>query len=299
MRAADTGLYHLGHASPLTIGVHLSATRLTLVAFKPIDRLERPVILALDALATTLLDRASRAGTPEVFYEAHAIEDPKVPGTLLAYCSHVIFDLADLKGADEVVDFSRFEVPVDGAGMLATWDNRLITSRWDKNEFGQRNRAKRGSQIACYVWMPLATGSFYDSRIILPFAGAFGFGGTADPVLLGPEEAPSDARGYLRYYWSAAVPDNLAEHLVVTPEAWIDIPLQLIENADGTPLTHSTRLKLEALSGYLPQTRVVTDAEGRAVIRACALGLRAGDTLSIKINTDHYTAVGRVDVAVI
>ena len=295
MRAADTGLYHLGHASPLTIGVNLSATRLTLVAFKPIDRLERPVILALDALATTLLDRASRAGTPEVFYEAHAIEDPRVPGTLLAYCSHVVFDLADLKGADEVVDFSRFEVPVDRAGMFSTWDNRLITSRWDKNEFGQRNRAKRGSQIACYVWMPIATGSFYDCRIILPDMQVYGFGGTADPVLLGPEEAPSDGRGYLRFYWSVRLPDDLT----VAPEAWIEIPVQLVENADGTPLAHSTHLKLEALSGFVAQTRVVTDAEGRAVIRACALGLRAGDTLSIKINTDHYSAVGRVDVPVI
>jgi hypothetical protein len=295
MRAADTGLYHLGHASPLTIGVNLSATRLTLVAFKPIDRLERPVILALDALAATLLDRPSRAGTPEVFYEAHAIEDPSAPGTLLAYCSHVIFDLADLKGADEVVDFSRFEVPVDRAGMLATWDNRLITSRWDKNEFGQRNRAKRGSQIACYVWMPIATGSFHDCRIILPNLQVFGFGGTADPVLLGPEEATSDGRGYLRFYWSVRLPEDLT----VSPEAWIEIPLHLAENADGTPLAHSTHLKLEALSGYVAQTRVVTDAEGRAVIRACALGLRAGDTLSIKINTDHYTAVGRVDVAVV
>ena len=299
MLAADKGLYGLGHASPLRIGVHLTATRLTVVAFKPVGRAEQLLVMDLATLAAAIVESASEAGAPQALFAGHAVEDPHNPGALLAYTSHVIFDLGDLQGADEVVDYSRFEIPVDDVGMLSTWDNRLITSRWDKNEYGRRNRAKRGVGIACYVWMPIATGSFHDSRIILPFAGTFGFGGTADPVLLGPEEAASDARGYLRYYWSAAVPDNLGEHLVVAPEAWIDIPLQLVENADGTPLTHSTRLKLEALSGYLPQTRVVTDAEGQAVIRAAAFGLRPGETLSIKINTDHYTAVGRVDVAVL
>ena len=87
--------------------------------------------------------------------------------------------------------------------------------------------------------------------------------------------------------------------LVVAPEAWVEIPVHLVENADGTPLAHSTRLKLEALSGYLPQTRVTTNDQGAAVIRAAAFGLRAGETLSFKINTDHYTAVGRVDVPVL
>ncbi len=295
MLTADKGLYSLGHPSPLRIGVHLTATRLTVVAFKSVGRAEKLLVMDIATLAAGILGAPSEAGAPQALFAGHAVEDPHNPGALLAYTSHVIFDLGDLQGADEVVDYSRFEIPVDAAGMLSTWDNRLITSRWDKNEYGRRNRAKRGSGIACYVWMPLATGSFHDCRLILPLAGTFGFGGTADPVLIPEAEAPSDARGYLRFYWSAQVP----EYLTVTPEAWIEIPVQLVENADGTPLTHSTRLKLEALSGYLPQTRVVTDAEGRAVIRACALGLRAGDTLSIKINTDHYTAVGRVDVAVI
>lgn len=299
MLTADKGLYSLGHPSPLRIGVHLTATRLTVVAFKSVGRTEQLLVMDLATLAADIESCASEAGACQVLYAGQAIEDPHQPGALLAYASHVIFDLGDLQGADEVVDYSRFEIPVDAAGMLSTWDNRLITSRWDKNEYGRRNRAKRGSGIACYVWMPIATGSFHDCRIILPFAGAFGFGGTADPILLGPEEAASDARGYLKFYWSTVVSEGHAGNLVVAPEAWIEIPVHLVENADGTPLTHSTRLKLEALSGYLPQTRVVTDAEGQAVIRAAAFGLRPGETLSIKINTDHYTAVGRVDVPVI
>lgn len=295
MHATDTGLYRLTHDSALRIGVSLTDTRLTLVAFQRVATLDGLAVMDMATLAAPILEGPSDAGVPKSFFPGYAIEDPSKPGALLAYRSHVAFDLKDLQGADEIVDYSRFEIPVDDNGMLSTWDNRLITSRWDKNEYGRRNRAKRGAGIACYVWMPIATEHFADTRIILPFAGAFGFGGTADPVLLAEADAPSDARGYLQFYWSVTAPAGLT----VAPEGWVDIPLQLVENADGAPFAHATRLKLEVLSGYVPQSRVLTDAQGRAVIRACALGLRPGETLSLKINTDHYTSVGRVDVAVV
>lgn len=294
MRATDTGLYCLTHESTLRIGVSLTETRLTLVAFKRVARLEDLVLTDLATFVGPILEGPPDAGVPKAFQRGFAIEDPGSPGAVLAYRSHVAFDLTDLQGADEIVDYSRFEIPVDDEGMLSTWDNRLITSRWDKNEYGRRNRAKRGAGIACFVWMPIATGSFADTRIILPFAGSFGFGGTVDPLAVSSEDAPGDTRGYLQFYWSVTAPAGLT----VTPDGWVEIPLQLVENADGAPLAHATRLKLEVLSGYVPQSRVVTDAQGRAVIRACALGLRPGETLSLKINTDHYTSVGRVDVAV-
>ena len=295
MHANDTGLYCLPHDNPLRVGVACTETRLTIVAFKRVATLDGFVLKDMTTLESRILEGASDAGGPKSFFPGYAIEDPGAPGALLAYRSHVAFDLTDLQGADEIVDYSRFEIPVDDEGMLSTWDNRLITSRWDKNEYGRRNRAKRGAAIACYVWMPIATGSFADTRIILPFAGSFGFGGTADPASLSAEEAAGDTRGYLQFYWSVTAPADLT----VAPDGWVDIPLQLVENADGAPLAHATRLKLEVLSGYVPHGRVVTDDQGRAVIRACALGLRPGETLSLKINTDHYTSVGRVDVAVV
>ena len=295
MHATDTGLYRLTHDSALRIGVSLTDTRLTLVAFQRVTTLDGLAVTDMATLAGPILEGPSDAGVPKSFFPGYGIEDPGAPGALLAYRSHVTFDLKDLQGADEIVDYSRFEIPVDDDGMLSTWDNRLITSRWDKNEYGRRNRAKRGAGIACFVWMPIATGSFADTRIILPFAGSFGFGGTDDPVSMSAAEAAGDTRGYLQFYWSVTAPAGLT----VTPDGWVDIPLQLVENADGAPLAHATRLKLEVLSGYVPQSRVLTDAQGRAVIRACALGLRSGDILSLKINTDHYTSVGRVDVAVV
>ena len=295
MHKTDTGLYQLTHESRFRIGVSLTKTRLTLVAFKRLVRLDGLVLTELAALTEPIMEGPPDAGVPKSFQKGFAIEDPGSPGAVLAYCSHLAFELTDLQGADEIVDYSRFEIPIDVEGLLATWDNRLITSRWDKNEYGQRNRAKRGSAIACYVWMPIATGSFADTRIILPFAGAFGIGDTPDPIVLHEGTQLSDTRNYLGYYWHVVTPRDLT----VVPDGWVEIPLHLAENADGSPLAHVTRLKIEPLSGYVPHARVVTGADGQVLIRACALGLHPGETLSLKINTDHYTSVGRVDVAVV
>ena len=295
MHDIDTGLYCLTHDSRLKIGVSLTDSRLTLVAFKRIAALDGLALTDMATLAPPILDGPSDAGVPKSFFLGQAIEDPGAPGALLAYRSHLAFDLTDLQGADEIVDYSRFEIPIDHEGMLSTWDNRLITSRWDKNEYGQRNRAKRGSAIACYVWMPIATGRFEDTRIILPFAGSFGIGDTPDPIVLHEGAQVSDTRNYLGFYWHVVMPSDLT----IAPDGWVEIPLHLAENADSAPLAHTTRLKIEVLSGYVPHARVVMDAKGRAMIRACALGLCSGETLSLKINTDHYTSVGRVDVAVV
>ncbi len=295
MLEADKGLYCLGLDAGYRLGVDLTPTRLTLVSFVPAVPEDSLPEIALEALAGEILTGAADGGMARQDRMGFAIEDPDEEGTYLAYRSHMTFDLEDLRGADEIVDYSRFEVPIGDDGGLGTWDNRLITSRWDKNEYGKRNRAKRGAGIACYIWMPLATGSFADTRMIFPAAGGFGFGGGAfQPVALSLEAAPSDNRGYLRSYWSVFSPADLS----VRPDGWVDIPIQLVENADGSDLAYATRLKLEALSGYLPQMRITTDEQGQAVIRACALGLTVGETLSLKINTEHYSSVGRIDLAV-
>ena len=77
------------------------------------------------------------------------------------------------------------------------------------------------------------------------------------------------------------------------------VPIQLVENADGSNLALATKLKLDALSGYLPKKRVTTAADGSAATTVTALGLSPGDILDIKINTDHYTGIGRIQVAVV
>ena len=55
MLTADKGLYSLGHPSPLRIGVHLTATRLTVVAFKSVGRTEQLLVMDLATLAAGIL----------------------------------------------------------------------------------------------------------------------------------------------------------------------------------------------------------------------------------------------------
>ena len=120
-------------------------------------------------------------------------------------------------------------------------------------------------------------------------------GNTPVPQAIDNTAFPSDSRGYLDCYWSASAPTGLT----VPAGGSINIPIELIENADGSSLAHATKLKLDALSGYLPKKRVTTAADGSAATTVTALGLSPGDILDIKINTDHYTGIGRIQVAVV
>ena len=108
-------------------------------------------------------------------------------------------------------------------------------------------------------------------------------GNTPVPQAIDNTAFPSDSRGYLDCYWSASAPTGLT----VPAGGSINIPIELIENADGSSLAHATKLKLDALSGYLPKKRVTTAADGSAATTVTALGLSPGDILDIKINTDH------------
>jgi len=64
-------------------------------------------------------------------------------------------------------------------------------------------------------------------------------------------------------------------------------------------VSRAATFKLEADAGYLPRRRVTTDANGHGVISVEARGLAVGDVISVKINTEHYTAIGKLRVEVV
>jgi hypothetical protein len=58
-------------------------------------------------------------------------------------------------------------------------------------------------------------------------------------------------------------------------------------------------LKLESDAGYLPKRRLMTDASGAGSFAVDALGLSPGDQIAVKINTEHYTAIGKIILEVV
>jgi hypothetical protein len=289
------GFYALASTLPYRMAVHLTGAVLTIGLFRGIEA--DKVDIGFDVLAAHIQSAPREGGRFDPAYAGFVTGDFPGSKALYRYLGRVSLDLAGARGKDELVDYSRIEFTCTNDGQLNTWENRLIRSRFDKNELGVRNRAKGDLTSLCYIWMPIATGLLADTRIILVEGPEphIMLGETPMPQAIDNAAFPSDSRGYLDCYWSASTPNGLT----VPAGGSMNIPIQLVENADGSNLAHSTKLKLAALSGYLPKKRVTTAADGSAVITVTALGLTLGDILDIKINTDHYTGIGRIQVDVV
>ena len=289
------GFYALTGTLPYRLALHLTDTMLTIGLFNGIE--EGLVDIGFDVLAAHIQTAPREGGRFDPAYKGFVTGDLPGSTTLYRYLGRVSLDLVGARGKDELVDYSRIEFTCTSGGQLNTWENRLIRSRFDKNELGVRNRAKGDLTSLCYIWMPIATGSLADTRIILVEGTEphIMLGNTLVPQSIDNAAFPSDSRGYLDCYWSASTPSGLT----VPAGGSLTIPIQLVENADGSNLAHITKLKLDALSGYLPRKRVTTAADGNAATTVTALGLSPGDILDVKINTDHYTGIGRIQVAVV
>ena len=289
------GFYALTGNGPYRMAVDLTDTVLTIGLFKGIE--EGLVDIGFDTLAAHIQSAPREGGRFDPAYKGFVTGDLPGSTALYRYLGRVSLDLAGARGKDELVDYSRIEFTSTKDGQLNTWENRLIRSRFDKNELGVRNRAKGDLTHLCYIWIPIMTGSLADTRIIL-------IGDPDSHIRLGETpllqsidrgDFPSNSRGYLDFYWSTSTPTGLT----VPAGGSLTVPIQLIENADSSDLNHVVPLKLEALSGYLPKRRVTTATDGSAIITVTALGLSPGDILDVKINTDHYTGIGRIQVEVV
>jgi hypothetical protein len=79
----------------------------------------------------------------------------------------------------------------------------------------------------------------------------------------------------------------------------VDVPIALRWNADGSAFAHAIALKLESDAGYLPKRRLITAADGTGSFAIEALGLSPGDRIAVKLNTEHYTAIGKIVLEVV
>jgi hypothetical protein len=70
----------------------------------------------------------------------------------------------------------------------------------------------------------------------------------------------------------------------VPSDGWVELGLELEHG-------HDTTVYLEAISGYLPKTRITT-AHRKATFKVCALGLSPGDELRVKAGFKFYTGRG-------
>ena len=209
-------------------------------------------------------------------------------------------------GEDELVDVSLIDFPLGSNGRPETWRNRFARSAREKIADAPRFRARAAAVNALSIFMPIKPAGLSECRAELLSAvePVFLNGSAPDGVL---EEASLDESGqrYRQFFFSAVAEfeagngTDAGAVLRVPAGGSVDVPFRLIWNGDGTPVERALRLKLEADAGYLPRRRVSTDATGRGVVRIEARGLDAGEQIALKINAEHFTALGKLIVEVI
>jgi hypothetical protein len=199
-----------------------------------------------------------------------------------------------MTGLDELVDYSIIDIMTDNQGFPTVWRNRFALTKNEKISTSFRWRSLTDNSNALVVFMPFDTGSFDDCRIEVLCK--------KDPILLNnttlagrvdDDTIPNDGLYYKKWFYYAD-----ASTATVAPNGTVEIPFTMKWNNDDTAVGKSSTYRLECDAGYLPKAKVTTDATGAGTIKFTALGLEAGDTANIKINSTHFTNIGKITVNV-
>lgn len=202
-----------------------------------------------------------------------------------------------MRGRDELVDYSLIDIAVGHNGQPLPWRNRFAQSAREKVDLSFRHRARTQIANALVIFMPIAV-PFDQLRIEVLC--------DQDPILLNGTEIvgrvddatiPKDGQWFRQFYFHAVAVEGAA--LTVPAGGRVEVPVALNWNAGGTPCAHALTLKLESDAGYLPKRRLMTGPDGTGSFAVEAVGLSPGDQIAVKINTEHYTAIGKIVLEVV
>jgi hypothetical protein len=217
-----------------------------------------------------------------------------VPGheeQVFSFRGKAVFDLDGMLGADEVVDHSAIDIPIDHTGSPIAVVNRFSETKLAKSRQGFRYRALFPQSSGLVVHLPFVAESLRDV-VVEATHGPLGYAGDRPDQTVPLAESGS----IQQFYW------HIEAHAPAVPAgASADVSFRIVCNdpAGTRPPVRPTRIFIYADRGYLPRREVMTDNEGRGTVRITALGLEAGERIKLKFNATHYTALGKVFIPVV
>lgn len=226
---------------------------------------------------------------------------PDLPGTAHGgiYKGRSYIFAAGMNGVDEIVDFSLLDIAVGPNAQPLPWRNRFAQTAREKVDTSFRHRARERLSNAMVVFMPM-TAPFDQARIeVLCEADPILLNGTTLTGHIPDADIPKDGIWFKQFYFHAVADSPANEVLRVPAGGRAEVPVRLRWNEEGAPCAHAATLKLESDAGYLPNRRLVTDETGQGHFAVEALGLAAGERITVKINTEHYTAIGKIVLEVV
>ena len=200
-----------------------------------------------------------------------------------------------MRGHDEITDYALIDIMTDNAGFPQPWRNRFAQSAREKVDLSFRHRARMQASNALVIFLPIK-GPLSSARIeILCDQDPILLNGTTVSGRIDDATIPNDGQWFKQFYFHAVATETVA----VPAGGRSHVPIALRWNGDGAPCAHELALKLESDAGYLPKRRLKTDASGTGSFAIEALGLSPGDQIAVKINTEHYTAIGKIILEVV
>ena len=200
-----------------------------------------------------------------------------------------------MRGHDEITDYALIDIMTDNAGFPQPWRNRFAQSAREKVDLSFRHRARMQASNALVIFLPIK-GPLSSARIeILCDQDPILLNGTTVSGRIDDATIPNDGQWFKQFYFHAVATETVA----VPAGGRSHVPIALRWNGDGAPCAHELALKLESDAGYLPKRRLTTDMNGVGSFAVEALGLSPGDQIALKINTEHYTAIGKIILEVV
>jgi hypothetical protein len=207
--------------------------------------------------------------------------------------SYVFLD--GMRGHDEITDYALIDIMTDAQGFPLPWRNRFAQSAREKVDLSFRHRARVQAANALVIFLPIK-GPLSSARIeILCDQDPILLNGTTIAGRIDDATIPNDGQWFKQFYFHAVA----TETVTVPAEGRAHVPIALRWNGADAPCAHELALKLESNAGYLPKRRLTTDASGAGSFAVEALGLSTGDQIAVKINTEHYTAIGKIILEVV
>ena len=300
----ETGLHVIYNTgSRLHYAVDVQDTYAGLAVFVPCDAgngiRDGVGVMAWADLAAELAtpyDYADGAGFVDL--RANGVFIPELPGCphggIYKGRSYVFLD--GMRGHDEITDHALIDIMTDNAGFPQPWRNRFAQSAREKVDLSFRHRARMQAANALVIFMPIK-GPLSSARIeILCNQDPILLNGTTVAGRIDDATIPNDGQWFKQFYFHAVA---AAGAVTVPAGGRVNLPIALRWNGDGAPCAHALALKLESDAGYLPKRRLTTDTSGAGIFAVEALGLSPGDQIAVKINTEHYTAIGKIILEVV
>lgn len=255
---------------------------------KPVFATAEEVQQAMNSHADLLsvLDFGLASGIKGALVKGEDIS-PELTGRIFAGRNRVCLDQDNGLGAGEWVDHSHFVVAIADDYLCAP-ENRFIATNGTKSGL-DRHLLSKQRNAPIHVHVPFAS---YDlEQCGLHLMVHEGLGAVANFALPEPEAEVIRSAAWARPVLTLTGPTEL--------QAGESTELTLgVYSSEGVLQDDVTAMVyLEAVSGYLPKTRL--SVTGQTTFRVMALGLDAGDNIRIKAGFRHFPGAAELTVAVV